>query len=62
MCGPGMEIEELMEMDIEDKLISQGKRMKQIEFSLRMVGLSLLGTLILILGFSVYHIIGSLLH
>ena len=57
-----MEIEELMEMDIEDKLISQGKRMEQLEFSYKMVGLSLLGSLILIIGFSIYHIISYLIH
>jgi len=40
----------------------QGKTKEQVEFSEMMVGLSILGFLLLIIGCSTYYIISSLLH
>ena len=41
---------------------NQGKRDDQIEFSEMMVGLSILGFFLTIIGYSLYYIISSLLH
>jgi len=41
---------------------NQGKRDDQIEFSEMMVGLSLIGTLITLLVYSLYYIISRLIH
>ena len=40
----------------------QGKRESQIKFSEMMVGVSIVGILTTIIGFTLYHLISSLVH
>jgi len=41
---------------------TQGKRATQIAFSEMVVGVSILGILTTIIGFTLYHLVSSLLH
>ena len=41
---------------------NQGKRDDQIEFSQMMVGFSILGIVLTLIGYSLYHIISNIIH